>query len=136
MAFGGTACRTLLPVTLRDVSGGDTPVAQQNSRLRVVMLEIIVGRNRKNMLAQQALIATLKDEDLSGTLYLGYPILASADQMVTISGLLTTREFGLVAIDFSEGNFSLEEVRERQDEAYNAVFRKLFSFRPLVVKRK
>ena len=101
------------------------------------MLEIVIGRNKKNMLAQEALIKAIRGAKLNGTLYLGYPIIATADQMVTIDALLTTREHGIVAIDFlrSGAHASVDEIRESQDDAYNAVFRKLLDFKPLVRKR-
>lgn len=101
------------------------------------MLQIVIGRNKRNMMAQDALIRAAKTADLEGTLYLGYPIIATADQMVTIDALLTTREHGVVAIDFlsPDANAEPDEVRERQDDVYNAVFRKLLDYKPLVVKR-
>ena len=101
------------------------------------MLQIVIGRNKRNMLAQDALIRAAKAADLDGTLYLGYPIIATADQMVTIDALLTTKEHGVVAIDFlsPDANAGADEIRERQDDVYNAVFRKLLDYKPLVVKR-
>jgi superfamily I DNA and RNA helicase len=101
------------------------------------MLQVVIGQNKRNMLAQQALIKAVKTADFEGTLYLGYPIIATADQMVTIDALLTTREHGVVAVDFlaPDANASPDEVRERQDDAYNAVFRKLLDYKPLVSKR-
>lgn len=101
------------------------------------MLQIVIGRNKRNMMAQSALITATKAADLDGTLYLGYPIIATADQMVTIDALLTTKEHGVVAIDFlsPDADGGPNEVRERQDDAHNAVFRKLLDFKPLVSKR-
>jgi superfamily I DNA and RNA helicase len=99
------------------------------------MLDVIIAPNKTNMLAQDSLIATLRLQNLTGTLYVGYPILAAADQMVTINALLTTQEYGVVAIDFSDGS-NLDATRERQDAAYNAVFRKLLAFKPLISKRE
>jgi superfamily I DNA and RNA helicase len=101
------------------------------------MLQIVIGQNKRNMLAQEALMNVTKKANLVGTLYLGYPIIATADHMVTLDGLLTTREHGVVAIDFlsPDANAAPEEVRERQDDAYNAVYRKLLDYKPLVNKR-
>ncbi|MBS1815255.1 MAG: DEAD/DEAH box helicase [Acidobacteria bacterium] len=99
------------------------------------MLDIIIAPVKANMLAQNSLIATLQTLNLNGTLYVGYPILASADHMVTINALLTTLEHGVVAIDFADGA-SESVIRERQDSAFNAVFRKLLAFKPLIVKRE
>ena len=101
------------------------------------MLQIVIGRNKRNMLAQDALIRAAKAADLDGTLYLGYPIIATAEQMVTIDALLTTKEHGVLAIDFlsPDANVGPDEIRERQDDVYNAVFRKLLDYKPLLDKR-
>lgn len=57
--------------------------------------------------------------------------------MVAVDALLTTAEHGLVAIDFldSTTNPSWGQIRERQDDIYNAVYRKLLDFKPLVERR-
>ena len=102
------------------------------------MLEIVRGRNERNRLAQEALTRVIKDADLTGTLYFGYPIIATADQMVTIDALLTCREHGIVAVKFygdDEGP-NAEAIEEREDDAYNAVYRKLLEYKPLVQKRE
>jgi superfamily I DNA and RNA helicase len=105
---------------------------------RSEMLDIAIGRNKRNILAQNALLELMRAADLTGTLYFGYPILASADQMVAIDALLTTSEHGLVAINFLDagGTASPEQIRERQDDMYNAVYRKLLDYKPLVDRRK
>src|SRR5258708_33953063 len=101
------------------------------------MLEIVIGRNKKNMIAQDALLQALKNADIHGTLYIGYPIIATADHMVTIDALMTTRETGVVAIDFlsPDSEISLEEIRQSQDDTYNAGYRKLLDFKPVRGKR-
>lgn len=106
-------------------------------RSEAKMLEIVIGQNKRNLLAQQALIKATKAADLDGTLYLAYPVIATADEPVTIDALLTTTEHGVVAIDFLSPNANAEpeQVRERQDDAYNAIYRKLLDYKPLVVNR-
>lgn len=101
------------------------------------MLDIAIGRNKRNILAQNALLERMRGADLTGTLYFGYPIIASADQMVAVDALLTTAEHGLVAIDFLDSgtDSSWAQIRERQDDIYNAVYRKLLDFKPLVERR-
>jgi hypothetical protein len=80
---------------------------------RSEMLDIAIGRNKRNLLAQNALLERMRAADLTGTLYFGYPILASADQIVAIDALLTTAEHGLVAINFLDagGKASPEQIR-------------------------
>jgi superfamily I DNA and RNA helicase len=100
------------------------------------MLEVVIGRG-KNLLAQQQLQALLKDLDLTGTLYLAYPIIASAEQMVVVDSLLTTREHGIVIIDFlSTDTETADEIRDRQDDLYTALQRKLLQYKPLIRDRK
>jgi superfamily I DNA and RNA helicase len=100
------------------------------------MLEIVRGRNKKNMLAQSELNNVMKNADLTGTLYFGYPIIATADQMVTVDALLTSREHGVVAINFyGDESTSPELIEETEDDVYTAVYRKLLEYKPLVRKR-
>ena len=100
------------------------------------MLEVVIGRG-KNLLAQQQLQALLKDRNLTGTLYLAYPIIASADQMVVVDSLLTCREHGVVIIDFLSTNVeTADEIRDRQDDLYTALQRKLLQYKPLIKDRK
>jgi hypothetical protein len=63
------------------------------------MLDVVIGRSR-NLFGQQQLRALLADAPLTGTLYLAYPIIASSDQMIVVDSLLTSREHGVVVIDF------------------------------------
>src|SRR5438874_9753842 len=95
------------------------------------MLDIVTGQ-RRNVIATRKLIQALESADLNGTLYIGYPILTSADGTKIIEGLLTSEEHGIVAFEFPDGNCNArEELAERQNDLYAAVFQKLMSFKPL-----
>jgi len=97
------------------------------------MLDLVVGE-RRNPLAADALLQHISAMPLTGTLYLGYPILATADQTVLIDGLLTSLEHGVVILDFNGHETALADpdaVRQRQDDLYTALFQKFLSFRPL-----
>ncbi len=100
------------------------------------MFEIVRGQG-KNILAQQQLQNLLKELNLNGTLYLGYPIIASSDEMVVIDSLLTCLEFGVVVIDFGtvDGTDAEEKIQERQDNLFTALQRKLLQYKPLVKAR-
>ncbi len=102
------------------------------------MVEIVIGEKR-NPIAADALIAVLSQSDYQGTLYLGYPIIASLDETIFIDALLTIEEHGVVVFDF-DGHMAqardLGTIRERQDELYNAVHQRLISYRPLRAGRK
>jgi superfamily I DNA and RNA helicase len=95
------------------------------------MLDIVTGQ-RRNVIATRQLVETLQRADLRGTLYIGYPILASADGARIVEGLLTCEQHGVVAFDLlDDGPISMEVVAERQSDLYAAIFQKLLSFKPL-----
>jgi len=95
------------------------------------MLEVVIGRG-KNLFGQQQIQQLLKNLDLHGTLYLGYPIIASTDQMVVVDSLLTCREHGVVIIDFGGFDGDSDRVREHQDDLYTSLQRKLLQYKPLL----
>jgi superfamily I DNA and RNA helicase len=92
------------------------------------MLEKVYGSTKK-----QAMVRPLSEGldrlNLNGTLYIGYPILASADESITLDALLLTREHGLIAFIFSEneglqtvnGPEFWEGLRDAQDKLYFAI---------------
>lgn len=60
-------------------------------------LEVVQGESRNRAVAEQ--LATVLGQTIDeGVLYLGYPVLATADDRVDIDALLVTREHGLVAL--------------------------------------
>jgi superfamily I DNA and RNA helicase len=90
------------------------------------MLQIIHGQARKRTEAA-ALSEALAGEALTGTLYIGYPVLASADETLAVDALLICREHGLVAFSFGEAPPKKDEteswnrIRDEQDRLYFAV---------------
>jgi superfamily I DNA and RNA helicase len=97
------------------------------------MLDLVIGE-RRNPIAADSLLDRLGGSALTGTLYLGYPILASYDQPILIDALLTCREHGVVVFDFEPGAGTAEEIaelQERQDDIYHAVHQRLAGFKPL-----
>ena len=65
------------------------------------MLEITRGR-AKNPVVAEELIDVLRPLTLDGSLYVGFPILATTDVPITVDALLVTKQHGLVAFSFSE----------------------------------
>ncbi len=89
-------------------------------------LEIIYGKTT-NPTAIRALVDVLQSLSPDGTLYLGYPVLALADDRVNVEALLVTAQFGLVAF-LTEvlpaepvGTPAWAEIQERQDHLYGAL---------------
>jgi superfamily I DNA and RNA helicase len=101
------------------------------------MLDIVIGQTQ-NVLAQHQLLRALRNADLNGTLYTGYPIIASADEMVMVDALLTCRECGLVVINFLDPALVRDsaKIQAKQDDLYTALNRKLLEYKPLVPQRK
>ncbi len=64
------------------------------------MLDIAFGDDSRST-AVTELLAALKPLNLSGSLYLGYPILKTSEGMVKLDALLTCIEYGVVAFDLT-----------------------------------
>ena len=90
--------------------------------------------SKRNPLATDALIQALQPLDLTGTLYIGYPIVAAADEHIFVDALLTSKEHGLVAFDLEPVQGA--DVRQRQDNLFAALLQRLIAFRPLRDGRK
>ena len=91
------------------------------------MLEITYGR-ASNQIATAKLVDVLRGLDLDGSLYIGYPILATADESVSVDALLVSFQRGLVAFSFADNSFgdgteldSWAALSDRQDRLYVAI---------------
>lgn len=91
------------------------------------MLDLVVGE-KKNPTAANQLINLLLEAPYTGTLYIGYPILSTADDTVVVDALLVARERGLVIFDLNEVS---EETAERQNDLHAAVQRRLLGYKSL-----
>ncbi len=54
----------------------------------------------------------------SGTLYLGYPLTASADSKITIDALLLTEKCGMVAFIYENTALDVQSLKDEQDALY------------------
>lgn len=97
-------------------------------------LTIIRGTNQKPV-SSRALAQVLSgDPNIEGELYIGYPILGSADGRLAIDALLVSLEHGLVLFDLVEGVHG-GEYETRQYDAANVLEAKLRVHKELVLKR-
>lgn len=100
------------------------------------MLDIVFGENSATVAARR-LQAALKRMDISGTLYMGYPVLSTADSKVFVDALLVSRSHGLVAFDLSShldarpDAEQLQALTERQNQIYASIYNKLNTHRDL-----
>lgn len=101
------------------------------------MLDIVFGENAGTIPAK-SLQAKLQELDVSGTLYLGYPVLSTADGKVFIDALLVSETHGLIAFDLSSkiesgrpDQLEKEEIIERQNQIYASIYNKLNTYSSL-----
>lgn len=78
-------------------------------------LEVIRGASRGNLLPIKNLIDSLTALKISGTLYIGYPVLSSADNNEVIDALLISKSIGLLAFNFPNTLQSIDELCDIQD---------------------
>ena len=83
----------------------------------------------KNQIASNDLIEAIKSiqEKYEGTLFLAYPLLATADSVVIIDALLVTRENGFVAFIFDNG----ANPQEQQDSLFYQITNTLNNYETL-----
>ena len=102
------------------------------------MLDLTIGE-QTNALAAKQLIELLKYVDWIGSLYIGYPLLASADETILIDALLTCEEHGVIVFHFCEVENLYENkdlIRRKQDELFTAVDVRFRQFRSILDGRK
>jgi len=84
-------------------------------------LEVVYGESRNRQAARNLSDELRKVVD-SGTVYLGYPVLATADEKVEVDALLVGSEHGLVAFLLAEGTPEHDQdwvqITEDQDRLY------------------
>jgi superfamily I DNA and RNA helicase len=106
------------------------------------VLNTVFGENAGTMPAK-SLMSELAKLNLSGTLYLGYPVLSTADSKVFVDALLVTDEHGLIAFDLSSKlskgrptDAEKAEIAERQNQIHASIYNKLNNHAQLRKGRK
>ena len=106
------------------------------------MLEVTYGRARNQQVAFE-LSQLLLELGLEGSLYIGYPIMATSENLMTVDALLVTAQHGLVVFLFDENSDlvgtdeELWEMRKiRQDEVFILVENSLRRYPELMTRRK
>lgn len=98
-------------------------------------IEITRGTNRKPVASDELVKLLQGRDDLSGQLFVGYPIVNTPDGPLTIDALLVSPTQGVISIDLVEGT-QLGDFRNRQDNFINMLDSKLKLHRELVSRRK
>ena len=100
------------------------------------MVKIIQGTTKKPISAQQlADFFTANTDQYDGFLYIGYPIIGTAEGPYPIDALLVSSKMGLVVFNLVEGR-NIENAQEAQDDSFNKLESKLRSHRVLVKGRE
>ena len=85
------------------------------------MLEFTFGE-KTNALAVNQLVDNFRKVDWTGSLYLGYPLLASADETTLIDALLTSIEHGVVVFHFCDIENPLDNVDLIRNIVFNTIY--------------
>lgn len=65
------------------------------------MLEVVYGQTRKHVIASKV-VDVLNQASVTGTLYIAYPVLATADDRIDVDALLVGPAYGLIAFMFAD----------------------------------
>jgi superfamily I DNA and RNA helicase len=90
------------------------------------MLDVVYGQTKKKFIADR-LVEVIDPLELTGTLYIGYPVIASADEPIAVDALLVSREHGLIAFAFATSLPSADDsqgwqrLKDEQDRIYFAL---------------
>lgn len=89
-----------------------------------MVLEIVHGQS-ENAQAALHLAALVRGVVNDGTVYLGYPVLSTADDRVEIDALLVSQDHGLIAFRFAddvpEEESEWQRLSDEQDRVFNAL---------------
>ena len=100
------------------------------------MLDVVFGENSGGVEVTR-LRTVLQGMEISGTFYLGYPVLSTADGKIFVDALLVSGSHGLVAFDVPShlntplDTVQIEELGERQNQIYASLYNKLNMHRNL-----
>jgi len=98
-------------------------------------LTVVRGTNSKEVASGALVEACQAASGLEACLFIGYPILGSADGRHPIDALLISPQVGVVVFDLVEGS-DLDNFEARQDEAFTRIQQRLLGYRELVHRRK
>jgi superfamily I DNA and RNA helicase len=99
------------------------------------MINTVWGSTVKPISSKQLAQTLAAEEDLEGTLYIGYPIIGTPDGSFPIDAMLVSPQKGLILFNLIEGR-EVGEYGHDQDEAFNKMQAKLLQHQSLIHKRK
>lgn len=99
------------------------------------MVTTITGTTNKPVSSDRLKNYFSSHNELDGILYIGYPIIGTAEGAFPIDALWVSTECGLVVFNLIEGK-DLDNYQDNQDDSYNKVEARLKGHRELVFKRE
>ena len=97
-------------------------------------IDIVRGTTQKPASSGDLARLLANAPDLTGQLFIGYPIIGTATGSYPIDALLVSEDFGVVVFDLIEGT-DTGDYRARQDDAYNKLEAKLKVYPELMNRR-
>ena len=94
-------------------------------------VEIVEGTSRKPASSDELVKLLRNEPDLSGQLFIGYPIVATSEGAHPIDALLVSEERGIVVFDLIEGS-DAGDYSSRQDDSANLIEARLRLHRELL----
>jgi len=98
------------------------------------MINVVRGASKKPISSDRLATYFEQKDDLNGTLYLGYPIIGTAEGAYDIDAILISEEYGLIIFDIIEGPNENDRT-DIQDDLYNKFQSRLLQNKKLVKKR-
>lgn len=98
------------------------------------MVTIITGTTNKPIASDLLSTFFKKNVDMTGYLYIGYPIIGTVDGAYPIDALWISPEKGVIAFNLIEGK-DISGYEEEQDDCANKIEAKLKGYKQLVKKR-
>lgn len=99
------------------------------------MVNTVWGSTDKPVSSKQLAALLTDQQEIDGTLYIGYPIIGTPEGSFPIDALFVSPRRGLVLFDLVEGK-TPESYAETQDEAFNKMQAKLLQHQALIHKRE
>ena len=99
------------------------------------MVDIIRGSSSKPVSSKRLAEYFEQRKDIQGTLYIGYPIIGTAQGGYQIDALLISHQHGVIIFHVDEGqNYDLD-IEDIQDESINKLQSKLLQYKELSKRR-
>lgn len=98
------------------------------------MIDTVWGSTKKPAAARQLAEALSHAPSLTGTLYIGYPVIGTPDGAFPFDALLLSPEKGAIAFDLVEGR-EIAAFERRQDDLFAKLHSKLLQYPSLVQRR-